>query len=406
MSHPHTTGWATESAATLAPPALRVTESGSFGTNAGRFLVTLITPGRGSSGYYTPELLEAAAAAKVFPAGTPMHLDHQTESERYERGIRSVATLAAVTTEDARWDGYGLVAEARPIGANGQHMRDAAGAAHVSIAAAADFNTSDPAPDGLPLIVEALHPSVLNTIDFVTVPGRGGTFQVLESARAQEARTVATYLEARTHTYLSTLFADMYGEGRLTREEWDALQVAATGALTSITAAIAAIPGLSTRDIWDDAPTISPALEAGAAPTNPAASNPTNGNPTKEDTLPKIEIDEQELDTLRESAGRAETLQSQVTALEAEKQAAEDKAKADRVAAAEAVVAEAYGENAPAFISEAAKHAAEMGTFDEKAVREAAQARTAAEAGQPAGLGSTVTESKALPSDEDIANAL
>ncbi|RII41883.1 hypothetical protein DWB68_10170 [Galactobacter valiniphilus] len=396
-------GWATESA-TTAPPVERVTESGAVTSSGGRFLVTLITPGRGASGFYTPEVLEAAATAKVFPEGTAMHLDHQTETERYERGVRSVATLAAVLTEDARWDGQALVAEARPIGLNGQHMREAAGVAHVSIASAASFDPGT-APDGLPMIVEAMYPSPLNTVDFVTVPGRGGTFTVLESGRAEEARTVATFLEARTHRYLNELFADMYGEGRLTREEWDVLQVAAASAVASITGAIAALPGLSSRDIWDDAPTNSPAVEAGAPKTNPAGDSTIQGTPHQEDDMPQIE--QAELDKLRESAGRAEALATENATLKADAEKRETEAKEARVAAAEKVVKEAFGEDAPAFIVESAKHAAEQGTFDEKAVREAAQAAEAHKAGQPAGLGSThVSESAALPTDEDIANAL
>lgn len=406
MSHPLITGWATESATTRTPPVHRVTESGAVAKSGGRLLVTLITPGQGSSGYYAPNVLEAAGSARVFPAGTQMHVDHATESEHRERGIRSVQTLAAVTTEDARWDGNALVAEARPIGPWGQVVREAEGAIGVSINAAATWAAGEDADGNPASVIEALLPHVLNTVDFVTAPGRGGSFQVLEAGRVAEDATVATFLEARVHQHMSALFADMYGEGRLTREEWDALQGAASAALTSITAAISAIPALSQRHPWAEALTDSPAQEAGDAPTNPAASNPTSGNPTKEDTLPKIEIDEQEYATLRESAGRAETLQAQVTALEAEKQAAEEKAKADRVSAAEAVVTEAYGENAPAFIVEAAKYAAEQDTFNAAEVREAAKAIEAKSAGQPAGLGSTVTESKALPSDDDIANAL
>ncbi|WP_394161581.1 hypothetical protein [Galactobacter valiniphilus] len=396
-------GWATESAAT-APPLQQVTESGAFAAaGPGLLDIALITPGRGGSGYYSPEVLEAAAAARVFPAGTAMHLDHQTESERYERVVRSVATLAAVLTEDARWDpAYvdpktgqrgALRAPARPIGVNGQLVRDAEGVIGVSINAAANFG-KEAGPDGLPKVVQELHPHLLNTVDFVTVPGRGGTFTVLESARAEEAATVATYLEARTHRYLNELFADMYGDGRLTREEWDVLQVAAASAVASITGAIAALPALTERHPWADAPTNSPAVEAGAVPTDPAGASTHPGTTPKEDTVPKIEIDSEELATLRESAGRAETLQTQVTALEAEKADNETKAKEARVVAAEKVVKEAFGEDAPAFIVESAKHAAEQGTFDEKAVREAAQAAEARKAGQPAGLGQ-VTEAAA-----------
>ena len=38
----------------------------------GRVLLTIITPGQGSSGYYTPEVLERAATERVFGAHAGM----------------------------------------------------------------------------------------------------------------------------------------------------------------------------------------------------------------------------------------------------------------------------------------------------------------------------------------------
>lgn len=383
-----TTGWATESA-TATPTLQRVTEAGNLATKAGRFLVTLITPGQGSSGTYSPEVLQQAAAEAAFPAGTQMHVDHATERENAERGVRSVQTLAAVLTENARWDGAGLVAEARPIGPWGQAVKDMSDAIGVSISAAAEFGVSAD-EDGSPVrVIERIVPHPLNTADFVTVPGRGGSFQVLESAaHAQEQATVATYLEARTHQYLTDLFADMYGEGRLSRPEWDTLQAAAGTAVATITAAIAALPDLTQRGPWADAPTNSPATEARANQgTDPAPV--THNTTSEEDIVPKIEIDEQELTALRESAGRADTLAQENTQLKADAEQRETEAREARVAHAVQVIKEAYGEDAPAFIVEAAKTAAEAGAFDEKAAREAAATLQAREAGKPAGLGHT-----------------
>lgn len=407
-------GWATESA-TAAPPAQRVTEAGAVAAaGSGLLDIVLITPGRGSSGYYSADLLQRAEAAKVWPAGTQMFIDHATDTEVRERGIRSVADLAAVLTEDARWDPTyldpktgqlgALRAPARPIGPNGQAMRQAEGAAATSVCAVATWGTGD-GPDGLPGVIEELHPSPHNSVDFVTIPGRGGTFTVLESAQAQEGATVASYLEARTHRYLNELFADMYGDGRLTREEWDALQAAAGNAVAAITATIAALPALTERHPWADAPTNSPAVEAGAPLTNPAGDSTIQGTPHQEDDMPQIE--QAELDQLRESAGRAEALATENATLKADAEKRETEAKEARVAEAEKVIRESYGENAPAFLVDAAKLAAEAGTFDAAAAREAAKAVEAHQAGQPAGLGSTtVSESAALPTDEDIANAL
>jgi hypothetical protein len=53
-------------------------------------MITLITPGWGSSGYYSDKLLEQAAKDKVFPAGTQMHIDHMSSSDEWERPAGSL----------------------------------------------------------------------------------------------------------------------------------------------------------------------------------------------------------------------------------------------------------------------------------------------------------------------------
>ena len=73
----------------------------------------LMTPGWGSSGYYSAPVLEAAGRDRVFPAGTHMYIDHPSASEDRDRPERSVRDLAAVLTTDGTWNGTALVAEAR-----------------------------------------------------------------------------------------------------------------------------------------------------------------------------------------------------------------------------------------------------------------------------------------------------
>lgn len=401
-------GWSLEAALAANPLMERVTEAGTAApiVDGGKFLVTIITPGRGSSGLYSAEVLERTAKDKVFPRNTQLHVDHFTEREATEHGVRSVSTLAAVLTEDAHWDGTALVAEARPIGPWGQAVREMADVIGVSISAAAEFRM-DADESGAPVrVIERLIPHPLNTVDFVSVPGRGGSFQVLEAAKVQEAGTVGTYLEARTHSYLSSLFADMYGDGRLTREEWDALQAAASDAVASITATIQALPTLTERDVWQDAPTISPATEARGKPSTDPADDPTHNTTSEEDIVPKIEIDEQELSQLRESAGRADTLAQENTQLKEAAEQRETEAREARVTHAETVIHEAYGEDAPAFIVEAAKQAAANDVFDEAEAREAATALRAAEAGNPAGVGSVKESGTTKHTDADIVAAL
>lgn len=161
----------TEATTTVTPQAVE-------GKN-NRLLVGLITPGQGSSGFYPQPTLEAAASDKVFPAGTHMYLDHPTESEAYERPERSVRDLAAVLSEDARWDpaAEALVAEAEIFGPYAEAivaMKDHIG---VSIRASAEVSEG---PKGR--TIEKL--VAAESADFVTKAGRGGSIMaVLESSR-------------------------------------------------------------------------------------------------------------------------------------------------------------------------------------------------------------------------------
>lgn len=156
------------------------------GTKSGRLLIGLITPGWGSSGYYSQKVLENAADARVFPAGTQMFLDHETESEKFDRPERSVRDLAAVLTEDATWDGRQLVGEAQVFGAYNDMLTDEdfVKAIGVSIRALADSTVGE-AEGRKGRIITNLAESL--SVDFVTRAGRGGqVLQVLESARGDE----------------------------------------------------------------------------------------------------------------------------------------------------------------------------------------------------------------------------
>ena len=160
---------------------------------AGNMLVQLITPGVGSSGVYTDAVLEAAAATRVFPAGTLMFADHPTATEAHDRPERSIRDVAGVLVEDARWDSGALVAEAHayaPWRTILAEMKDDIG---VSIRAVAAANETD--DQGRPVIAEIVEAI---SVDFVTKAGRGGAIrEVYESARP--ALTVLTATEAATN---------------------------------------------------------------------------------------------------------------------------------------------------------------------------------------------------------------
>lgn len=139
---------------------------------AGTALVTLITPGMGSSGEYSAQVLEAAAEEGVFAAGTHMYLDHPTAGERPER---SVERLAGVLLEAATWDGAALKAPAKIYPRFRSMLAEMQDAIGVSIRADGVVESG---------VVTAIGP--VSSVDFVTKAGRGGSFQLVESVVLEE----------------------------------------------------------------------------------------------------------------------------------------------------------------------------------------------------------------------------
>ena len=273
---------------------------------AGTATIALITPGKGSSGTYSQDVLETASRDGIFPAGTQMFINHQTDDEQWSQPEGDLTKLAGVLTENARWDDNqgALVAEAkiyshwRPILAE---MRDDIG---VSIRADAEVT---PIPGGgnvIERITEAI------SVDFVTKAGRGGRIvELMESARnVKEAANIGQWLESRLHTQFTVLTDDTYGDGRLTREERIALSGALGDALTAFTTRIEAdAPQLYDRAPWQDAEP--------AAVTEASQPPAGQGNtPTRKDgIMPKIEIEESAHAALVEKASRVETTEAQLT---------------------------------------------------------------------------------------------
>jgi hypothetical protein len=262
----------TESIATLSAADVSMTTSG-------KLKVALCTAGVGSSGYYSPQVLEAAGKAKVFPQGLHMMLNHVGENESYDRRNvgRQVQDIAAVLTTDATWDGTGLVAEAQVFSPYRDvivEMKDTIG---VSICATAQVEAGEFEGVSMPIITELVEGL---SADFVTHAGRGGKIlQVLESAktatesgftpaaslvRLQESRNVGQWIESRMHLNFTCVADDMFGDGRLSREERIAMSGAVGDALDAFTTSLeASAPQLYTRDLWDQPETIAAAIEAG-----------------------------------------------------------------------------------------------------------------------------------------------
>lgn len=176
---------------TIATEALRLSREAAVRSD-GSIDVVIITPGWGSSGYYSAEVLERDGP-RVFTSGLHMFLDHPGMTEMVDRPERTVRDLAAVLTSDARWDatgpdGPGLYATAEVLPSFRQLIDEIAPHIGVSIRAGGMFEWGE--ADGREgWIIQALIEAA--SVDFVTVPGRGGrVLEIMESAqrRAEEDR--------------------------------------------------------------------------------------------------------------------------------------------------------------------------------------------------------------------------
>ena len=154
----------------------------------GRFLVRIIDEGEGSSAVYPAAALEAAAAARVFPAGTHMYLDHAPDSRRGVYGERSIRDLASVLTSDAVYDptSRALVGEAQAVA--GWEATLEGLAPHVGLSISGLAEVDPPAEQGgKPIVTQLL---AAESVDWVVKAGRGGAvLAILESAPASEAAT-------------------------------------------------------------------------------------------------------------------------------------------------------------------------------------------------------------------------
>lgn len=149
------------------------------------YAVKIISPGRGSTGYYTKEML-SRDGPKVFTKGTHMYWNHATPVEEAQRPEGNLDHLAAVLTEDAKWndtgkDGPGLYARAKVFSDYADKVQEKAPHTGLSIRAYGNLSQKK-APDGLGELIENM--TRADSVDFVTRAGRDGKF-LTESARAE-----------------------------------------------------------------------------------------------------------------------------------------------------------------------------------------------------------------------------
>lgn len=151
----------------------------------GTMEMRLISPGWGSSGHYSDEVLRRDGPM-AWPAGTHMYLDHPTESESRERPERSVRDLAAVLVSTPTYQengkaGPGLYARASVLPPFRETIEALAPYIGVSIRARGSFESGK---------VEGREGRIIKkitageSVDFVTKPGAGGkVLALMESLR-------------------------------------------------------------------------------------------------------------------------------------------------------------------------------------------------------------------------------
>ncbi|MBG6085821.1 hypothetical protein [Zhihengliuella flava] len=372
----------------------------------GRVLVTIITPGEGSSGNYSAETLAQAAKDRVFPRGTQMHINHDSPTTSMDHPGGDLRNLVGVLDEDARvGEGGALVAEA----IIGSAWRDFVEEFHefigASISSAAEIDSER--------TVTQLLASPFNRVDLVTVAGRGGEItEVLEAARVIESRSILTEVTARdVRSYLQATIVAKHPDAwayvldhdeeyvyyeveprtaeiaRFYRQSYtlDGVNITLTGEPVEVRRQVTYLP------------------VTGSEATENLPSNPAGDNPKEEATVATTQIEESELNELREASSRASALEAENKTLKEE--SAKHAAEANRARVAKLVEAEFDGITATRTVSALVAESITNEYTDEQvteAAREAAAEIAAAQgAGQVNDQPNTATESKNV-SDDDI----
>lgn len=150
--------------------------------------VTIITPGKGSSGEYPPETIKKLADSPIWDSPVHMYMNHATGSERASRPEGDIRELAGVIDGRPIVDDSGaLVGRAKIFPEYRDFIRERAPYIGVSI------NASGIMAPGKDRVIKEI--TQVDSVDFVTKPGRGGKITaVLESSR--EVDGMANIVEA------------------------------------------------------------------------------------------------------------------------------------------------------------------------------------------------------------------
>jgi hypothetical protein len=291
--------------------------------DSGRMPIQFISPGWGSSGYYSPQVLEQAVTDRVIPAGTHMYADHPTDLEFHDRPERSIKDLMAVTVEDARLSDDGaLVGEVQVVPQWRELLETVRDAIGVSIRGSATDIVEGEADGRRGGIIEGLVAPVMS-VDFVTRAGRGGKIlPLLESARVNQRAIKHGVSEATvndTREALQTVLRDTYGGDKVyvwvrdfdDSTVWFEVEAESDAGVygqpyTSSDGAVA-LSGERTEV----------RVVTNYVPVRPGG--PTTTEESQEDTMPNIQIDEAEHSRLVAEAGRVTALEERATTAERER---------------------------------------------------------------------------------------
>lgn len=197
----------------------------SDATADGTLPVVVMTPGQGSSAYYTEDVIRRDISAAL-PAGTHVYLDHLREGE-----TRSAERLLGYLTEDTAVDENGHATNRlKPLSKHREWLEEVKHLVGLSISLSGDGRYGE--VDGRKtLIAESFRPAITNSVDVVPYAGRGGKFleSYLEEANAEEEKRTLTENAAGTTEGNETM-AD------IDKESIEALVESVKGLVAKITA--------------------------------------------------------------------------------------------------------------------------------------------------------------------------
>lgn len=216
---------------------------------AAEYPVKLMSPGRGSSGYYPSDVVKRDGP-QIFKNGTQMFWNHATDSEEAERPEGDLNNLAAVLTSDAKYDeagkdGPGLYATAKVFGPYVDKVREMGKHIGLSIRAGGSRDESAVGPDGKKGVITALKNA--HSVDFVTKAGRDGKI-FTEAARIVAAEGADDMDKQEVQRLIEAAVNPLKEENRQLRE-----MLSASGAPQIIHEALEPIrlPAASKRKIFE-----------------------------------------------------------------------------------------------------------------------------------------------------------